>query len=555
MGSPPPPAADAAAARTWAPDLIAGLSIAGLLLPEAVAYASIANLPPQTGIIALLAGLAAYTVLGISRYAVVSATSSSAAVLAAAVLSQAGFTESQRLALGFGLVLLTGVSFLLAALARIGNLTDFIARPVLRGFSFGLALVIIIKQLPTLLAVRPHHADLARYVADLASQAGQWNWTSLAVGLVALLLLFALKRWPRVPGSLLVITLGILASVVLDLPGRGVETVGSLAFAVLAPGLPALSGADWLHLGEVAPALMLVLYAESSGSIRAFAVQHGDPQAPNRDLLALGVANLVSGLLQGMPVGAGYSATSANEAAGARSKWAAATALLAVGVILLTLLRFVAFTPAPVLAAIVIHAVSHTLSRRVFAPYFAWRRDRFVLFSAILAVLVLGVLDGLLVAVAISLALMLRRLARSDIVELGRLDQGHDFVDRRAHDGAAAVPGVLVLRPEEPLFFANAERVLVLVRTALARRPDARALVLSLEQTPDLDTTTIEALGALARDVAAQGRRLVLARLTEEPAAILERARLPGLPAAAIHNFSVDDAVGTAQTGSGPAGA
>jgi MFS superfamily sulfate permease-like transporter len=524
-------------------DLVAGLSIAGLLLPEAVAYSSIANLPAEAGIMALLVGLAVYSIFGTSRYAIVSATSSSAAVLAAAVLAQAGGSAPLRIALGFGLVILTGVFFLVAAFARVGSLSDFIAKPVLRGFSVGLALVIITKQLPTVLGVAPHHSDMARYVFDLLSQFPQWHVASLLVGVVALLLLFALARWPRLPGALFVIALGIGSSLALDLPRHGVETVGSIAFRVPFPGLPQLGYGDWLQLGEVALALMLVLYAESSGSIRSFAIKHGDPVAPNRDLFALGVANLLSGLLQGMPVGAGYSATSANEAAGAQSRLAAVVAFCAVGAILLTLLRFVAFTPAPVLAAIVIHAVSHTLRFSVLKPYLDWRRDRTVLFGAILAVLVLGVLNGLLAAVAISLIIMLRRLAQSSVAELGRLDGGHDFIDRAAHPNAVAVPEVLVLRPDEPLFFANAERIMTLVRAALRGHPDARALVLSLEQTPDLDTTTLEALSTFAHDVAIQGRPFFLARLTDAPEEILARVNLPDLPASSACFFSVDDAV------------
>jgi MFS superfamily sulfate permease-like transporter len=322
--------------------------------------------------------------------------------------------------------------------------------------------------------------------------------------------------------------------------------VGTIAFSVPLPTLPTLSSGEWLRLGEVAVALMLVLYAESSGSIRSFAVKHGDPVAPNRDLLALGVANLVSGLLQGMPVGAGYSATSANEAAGAQSRLAGAYAFVTVGAILLTLLHYVALTPAPVLAAIVIHAVSHSLRVEVIKPYLTWKRDRTVLFGAILAVLVLGVLDGLLAAVAISLVMMLRRLAQSSIVELGRMSGGHDFVDCKTYSSAAVVPGVLILRPEEPIFFANAERIMALVRAALARRDDVSALVLSLEETPDLDTTTIEALDSLSQEVVKHGRRLYLARLTDAPANLIAQAHLPQLPASAARYFSVDDAVNAA---------
>ena len=506
-------------------DVSAGLSIAGLLLPEAVAYASIGNLAPQAGILALFAGLLCYGALGTSRFAIVSATSSSAAVLAAAMASMPGGTAGHRLMLMAGLVMLTGGFFLLAWVARLGSVTQFIAKPVLRGFSFGLAMVIIVKQLPGVLGVQPPQGDVLHLVPGLLAQAGQWNGRGAALCAAALLLLFLLRRAQRWPAGLIVIALGIGAGRWLDLPGHGVALVGAIDVSLAMPVLPRLTQAEWTRLAELAFALALILYAESYGAIRSFALKHGDPVAPERDLLALGMANVLAGLLQAMPVGAGYSATSANEAAGATSRLAGLVAAAVVGVIVLTLLPLVAFTPVPVLAAVVIHAVSHTLNPVALQPYFAWRRDRLLVLAAIAGVLLFGVLDGLLVAIAISLLLMLRRLSRPGMSVLGRLGESHDYVKLALHRNARAQPELLILRLDEPLFFVNAERSLHLARALVEERTGPlRKVILSLEESPDLDGSSVEALRDFAAFVRQQGLSLALARLKEPAYMVLQLA-------------------------------
>lgn len=529
-------------------DLIAGLSIAGLLLPEAVAYASIGNLPPQTGVIALFAGLLCYGLFGSSRFAIVSATSSSAAVLAAATASIANGDAGLRFTLAIGLVMITGLFFLLAGLARMGNITDFIAKPVLHGFAFGLAIVIILKQCASVVGVHPPDGDMLRFVPALLSQIAFWNPAGIAVGAVALALLFLLAHFKRMPGGLIVILLGIAAGKWLDLPHYGVGLVGAIHLELATPTLPLLSRSEWLRLGELGFAMVMILYAESYGAIRGFAIKHGDPISPNRDLLALGASNLLSGLFHGMPVGAGYSATSANEAAGAMSRLAGWIAALVVLAIVLTLLPSLALLPEPVLAAIVIHAVSHTLRPAIFRPYFAWRRDRLLIIVSVTGVLLLGVLDGLLAAVGISLLLMLQRFSESGISVLGRLGQGHDFVNMALHPEAQAVAGIIILRPDEPLFFANAERILSQARqTIAAAGPSVHTVILSLEESPDLDSSSLEALLDFFRFVSDQEKRLLLARLKEPVLDILKLIAPAGTAASSFSGLSVDDAVHIAQ--------
>jgi high affinity sulfate transporter 1 len=527
------------------PDLIAGLSIAGLLVPEAVAYSGIAALPPQYGVIALLAGLVCYGLIGTSRFAVVSATSSSAAVLAAATLAMAGGDVGLRLALASGLVVLTGAFFMAAGLARFGAISDFIAKPVLRGFAFGLAIVIIIKQLPKIVGVSSPAGNILNSAFDLVSQIGDWNPAGVVTGFAALALLLVLRPYQRIPSSLLVIVLGIAAQQMYGLERHGVALVGSIHLQLQVPVLPDLAWNEWLRLGELAFALMFVLYAESYSSIRSFALKHGDDFFANRELVALGVANLASGLFQGMPVGAGYSGTSANEAAGAQSRlagWIAAAVVLA---IVLTLLPFVALTPEPILAAIVINAVSHTLNPGALRLYFRWRRDRLVAVAAVAAVLMLGILDGLLAAVGVSLLMTLRDLSEPKVSILGRLDQGHDFVNVKLHPEAIQTPGLLIVRPDEPLFFANADRMFAFILQQIeASGGDAiHTVIVSLEESPDLDGTCIEALEEFARHLAEHGMKLLLARLKEPVLAVLGHAAIPTLPARALTNWSVDDAV------------
>ncbi|WP_017736112.1 SulP family inorganic anion transporter [Pseudomonas sp. CBZ-4] len=545
MNTQTPPAIVASSTRTQ--DLLAGLSIAGLLLPEAVAYSSIAALPPQAGVIALFAGLLCYGLLGTSRFAIVSATSSSAAVLAAATASLAGDDPALRLSLAFGLVLVTGVFFLLAGLFKLGGVTSFIAKPVSRGFAFGLALTIILKQLAGVVGVHLSDNNLIRFLPQLLEQWPSWNWPAALVAVVALGVLWLCARIPRLPGGLLVVVLGIVAGQYLNLEGHGVGLIGMIDLRLELGHFPVLPFADWLRLGELAFALVMILYAESYGSISSFALKHGDRVSSNRDLLALGAANLVSGLFHGMPAGAGYSATSANEAAGAGSRLAGIVAAFVVLVIVLTVLPYVALTPEPVLAAIVIYALGRGLSLQPLGRYFIWRRDRLLVICAVAAVLVLGVLDGLLLAVAISVVLMLRQMSSADIQVLGRLGDSHDFVDQQHHADASPVPGVLIVRPSEALFFANAERILG-AALRLMRQSSVEVVVLSLEESPNLDGTSIEALAAFFAQVRAEGKRLVLARVRHGAREVLQGLPEALPPQVLLSGLSVDGAVQLAKS-------
>lgn len=533
--------------QSW-PDLLAGISATGLLLPQALAYSSIGNLPAQAGIIALLAGLLCYGLLGSSRFALVSPTSSSAVVLAAATASIAAGNTARQMALAGGLVIAGGVIFLIAALARMGSITDFIARPVLRGFTFGLAIIIIIKQMSIIVGVHSGYDNLFYFMMDLANQFHRWNIACITIAALTLLCLFVLGKIRNLPGGIVVIAAGILAGIWIDLPAMGVPLIGSIRSGITQIRFPSLSLMEWIELFELASAMVFILYAESYGSIRSTAMKHGDPISPNRDLFALGIANLVSGLFQCMPVGAGYSATAANETCGAKTRMSGIFALLVTLAVLATALPYIERIPQPVLAGIVVYTMLIALKPSDFAIYFAWKNDRLIAVASILAVLFLGVLQGLLVAVAISLVIMLRQISASTLSKLGRLGQSHDFVSLAAFSEARPVPGILILRPEEGIFFANAERVLQQARQILASENEpVNTVILSLELTDDLDTTSIEALRDFFLFIESQQKQLVLARLKDPVHSMLKRSLAETFPNIPMSQLSVARAVSLAQ--------
>ena len=529
-----------------AADVLAALSIAGLLLAQAVAYSQLANLPPQAGVIGLFAGLICYGLLGRSRFAIVSATSSSAAVMAAATTALGAGDVPTRVLLASILVPCTGVAFVLAGSARLGAISNLIARPVLRGFAFGLALVIGVNQIPALCGLHTHSSGFFALVLEVARVLAAANPAALSCGLVALAGLFVLERVRRVPGALVVIVAGTAASG--WLAAHGVALLGAIHLSLDPPRLLLPTHPNWPQTIEFALALMFILYAESYSSIRTFALKHDETVQPNRDLIALGVANLVSGLFHGTPVGAGYAGSSANDTAGAQSRASGLFAAVIILALVLLCLPYIERIPQPVLAAVVIHAVSKSLRLGPLQTYFLWRRDRLITVTAVLAVLVFGMLNGLLFAIAFSLAMLLQTLARPRLSELGRLG-AHDYVSLERFPKAARTADVLVLRPEEPLLFANADPVLALARLKVQHVPSPKLVILSLEESPDLDGSSLESLAEFSAWLHKRQVELRLARLKDGARDALLRAGFPQLPAAALEYWSVDDAVRGDPTG------
>ena len=520
-------------------DLIAGLAIAALMLPEAVAYGGIAGLPPQPAIFAAIAGCLAYALVGRSRFAIVSPTSSSAAILGAtlALLPGDAGTRAAMTALVVGLV---GVLFLIAGVARLGGLAGFISRPVLHGFAIGLAITIILRQVPVIIGVPVAAPDLFHLLVAIARAYPQWHGVSIAVGFAALALLLGLRRVPAIPEALVVLVAGIAASILLGLSGRGVAVVGPIQLSFARLHLANLAWGDVSRLVQFTVPLVLILFAESWGTMRTLALRHGDRIDPDVELRALGAANLASALVQGMPVGAGFSAGSANEAAGARSRLAAVSAALTLAALILLARPLIAMLPKPVLAAVVVAALTHALDPKPIVRLWRLGRDYTIAAGAAIAVLWFGILDGMLIAILLSLAAMVRRLATPALTPLGRLGE-HAYVDLSRHPEAVTPPGIAIWRPAEPLFFANADAVLHAVGREIQNGPAPRALVLSLEETFDLDSSALDALLEFDESMGKAGIRLQLARVHDHVRDVLGLAGAADLLARC--SYSVDDAV------------
>lgn len=530
-------------ARVPVHDLLAGLSVAGLMVPEAVAYAAIAGLAPGRALVAGIAGGLAYAALGRSRFAIVSPTSSSAVILAAAVGTLAT-TAAARDEMATALTLAVGVMFAGLALFRLGSLAGFVSRPVLRGFAFGLAITIIVKQLPKLAGVSVPSGSIGFVILDLCQRMADWHWASIVIGLSALMALLFMRRARNLPGAVIVIAVGIGLSLLVDLPRLGIALAGPAPIAVPRLALP-LAFDAWAHIMQLAAPITLIIFAESWGTMRNLALRHGDTLAPNRELGAIGAANCAAALVQGMPIGAGFSGCSANEAAGATSRWAAVTASLSVLVLALFAGRLIARIPEPVLAAIVIAALTHALSPAPFVRLFRIDRDQWIGLAAAAGVLALGVLNGMLVAIALSITELLYRLSHPTVSELGQVSE-HDFVDLVRHPEASRLAGVAIFRPNAPLFFANAEASLRAIGDALRSRPEP-VLVVSLEESSDLDSTAVEALTEFAQAQRVQKRKLILARAHDRARDVLEAAGQIDL--ARGSTFSVADAARLATGG------
>ncbi|MBD9356283.1 SulP family inorganic anion transporter [Methylomonas albis] len=496
-------------------DFIAGLSVAFILLPEAVAYAGIAHLPIQAAITGAIVGLFSYGCVGGSPFAVVAPTSSAAALLAAVVLSLR--PDNSHLAAGFGaaLVILTGIGLMIFAKAGLGRLSAFVSRPVLRGFSFALAITIIIKQLPLLVGLSVHGSAPLPLLIEVAAHTHDWSIWSATFGFSALLILAILKYWPFVPGAFLVLMTGIILSNRLDLGDLQVATVGVVSIKMPELNMPGIALEQWLQLAEMAFGLMIIIVAESWGSIRSLSLKHGEAVEPNRELSALGIANLFSGLLQGMPVGAGFSASSASESAGAQTKLAGICAAMVLLVMATLGQHWIGDIPETLVAAAVINALSHALNPMALIRLWRMDRDQYLAIAAVAAVLAFGVLHGMLIAIGLSLAAAIRSFSQPLVRELAELDDTRDYVDRQNHPNSKIRPNILILRPEEPLFFASVEGVLSESLKRLQARDDVRILIISLEETANLDSTTLECLAEFVDQLKHRQTILLLARVKD----------------------------------------
>jgi sulfate permease, SulP family len=506
--------------RSWLRlDVIAGATIWGLLVPEMIAYAGLAGLPPQAGLYTLLASLAAYAIFGTSRHLVAAGTSASAVLLASTVIALSPAGTDGYAVDAAALVLICSVFFVVAGLLRLGFIAQFLSRPVMEGFVFGLAIFVTVKQLPKLFGIEAGGGDTIRQLGHVLRNLGDTNGPTLAVGVGALALLFVGERWfPRVPGGLLALVLGIGVSAAFNLSEHGVAIVGTVPSGLPSVSIPHPPASHLFSLCAGAAGLLLVIYSESLGAAQNFATKHGYEIDANQELIAIGVANLGSGAIGGLPAGGSLSQSAVNESAGARSEVSPLVATVLALVTVLCLTPVFKDLPEAVLAALIIHAVSHLWKIAEFRLYRRLQPLEYGIGVVTLAgVITIDVLPGLVIGVVSMLLLVVYQASRPHVSVLGRVPGvrgAYGDVDR--HPDYERVPGVLVLRLEAPLFYANASPVADAVKRLVGENePPPRAVVLDFGPNAHLDITSAETLVELVKSLHAAGIDFALAEMTK----------------------------------------
>ena len=510
-------------------DVIAGVTVWGLLVPEMIAYSGLAGLPPQAGLYTLLATLAAYAVFGTSRHVVVAGTSA-AAVLLASTVGDLALNHDDYLANSAALVLFVGGLFLLAGVCRLGFIAQFLSRPVVAGFVFGLAIFVTVKQLPKLLGIEGGEGDTLRQLAHVITHLGDTSGATLAVGACALVLLFGVERFvPKVPGGLVALVAGIVISGALDLASHGVAIVGKVPSGLPSVGVPDVPSENIPALMAAAAGMLLVIYSESLGAAQNFATKYDYEIDPNQELIALGVANAGSGFVGGLAAGGSLSQSAVNEGAGAKSEASSLVAALLMVVTVLVLMPVFKNLPEAVLAALIIHAVSHLWKVKEFRRYYAERRIEALLgIATLLGVITIDVLPGLVIGVVSMLLLVVYNASRPHIGVLARVPgRPGAFGDVDRHPDYERIPGLLVLRLESPLFYANAVQVRDRVKYLVGvSNPLPRAVVLEAGATVDLDITSAEALEQLVTQLRAADIDFALADIRQPMIRQLQRTGL-----------------------------
>lgn len=503
--------------RAWLRgDILAGLTVLALLIPEGMAYAEIAGMPPQTAFYAAPIGLFLYAVFGTSRQLVVAVSAAIATMSAAAVGPLAAAGSAEYAAFTAGLALLAGLVSILAGLFKLGRIASFFSESVLAGFVTGLALTIAIKQVPKIFGFESGHGNFWERSYDILIHLAETHFLTMAVGLISIALLLLLEhRFHKLPAALIVMLLGILLSSLFAFDQRGLHVVGEIPAGLAPPRLPGLSFDQWLLLLPAAFGLALVNFAEAYGPARSFAAKHRYEITTNQELVGLGSANFGAGLFQGFPIGSSLSKSAANDRAGAKTPVSLIVCAVLTALVALFFTPLFAPLPEAVLAAVVVVAITGMVKVKAIRRLYQLNRFDFALaIVAMLGVLTFEALEGLLIAVILSLLALVWRASQSKLSVLGREPGRFVFSDTRRHPENRTIPGLLILRPDEGLFFANADALRSeIVAQVDDAQPQLRVVLLDLEMSNQLDVPSMDMLLELKKEMDNRDTELWLSRL------------------------------------------
>ena len=526
-----PPAQWLAAYRAqWLPrDAIAGVTLAAYGIPVSLAYASLAGLPPQYGIYCYLVGGLFYAFFGSSRQLAIGPTSAISMLVGVTVAGMANGDPARWADIAALTAIVIAVMCLLGWILRASSLVNFISETILLGFKAGAALTIAMTQLPKLFGVKGGGEHFFERIAILGGQLPETNLAVLAFGVAAVVtLLLGEKFLPGRPIALFVVVLSIVVLSVTPLADLGFKIVGALPTGLPEFHLPGLRLKDVDGVIPLAFACLLLAYVESVSAARALAQAHGDEIDPRQELLGLGAANLGAALFQAYPVAGGLSQSSVNDKAGAKTPLALVFASATIALCLMYLTALLANLPNVVLAAIVLVAVKGLINVKEMRH--VWRVSRYEFFVSMIAfaaVLLLGILNGVIVAVIASLLLLIRRTAHPHVAFLGNIPGTRGYSDMERNPDNEAVPGALVFRVEASLLYFNVEHVrdAVWQRIRTATEP-LRLVVCDLSTSPAVDLAGVRMLAQLHAELKAAGIRL---RLVSAHAAVRDILRAEGL--------------------------
>lgn len=515
--------------RSWLRgDLIAGVTVAALIVPKNLGYAGIAGIPLQNGLYAAAAGALVYGILGSCRQISMGPSSGLAAVAASAVLA-AGITSEQDVAsFVAGITLASGILFLLLAVLKMGWIAQFLSRAVVTGFLFGAAIDVVIGELPKLTGTEVTGSNPIQELRSWLGTLGEAHPTTVLVGVIALVVVFGLKAVaPRVPGALVLVVGGLLAAAVFDLGAKGVALVGDVP-----SGLPSAEIPDgqlmWDNMGTVAlaaVALVLIGFSQTAGDARAFAAKHRYQIDINQESIAQSFANMAAGVFKGMPVSTSLSASSLNDHSGAKTGLASLTSGVTVLLTLLFLAPLFSILPKPVLAALIIEAVVMGMMnvpemRRLARVQ---RFDFWIAVAAIVGTLIFGVLAGVIIGIGLSLIWLVGVATHPEMPSLGRERGTQVFREVEEHPDDEVVPGVAVIRFDGGLFFATADALEDRLRETIHSTPGLTGIVLDCGGINFVDSQGAAKMADIADLAREAGVTLRLARLKPAVRATLAR--------------------------------
>ena len=512
------------------PDLVAGLTTAVMLVPQAMGYALLAGLPPIHGLYAAVAPLMFYAVLGTSRHLAVGPVAMDSILVAGAVGAIATVGTENYILVAAALGMMVGAIQAGLGFLRAGFLVNFLSRPVVAGFTAAAALIIAASQLGHLLGVDlPRTYHVHRVIWGAIQSVSDWSWPTLTIGALSIAaLVVSKKRFPRVPAALLVVVATTLAVWALGLSNQGVSIVGEVPAGLPGFSLPSIDPEVLTQLIPAAATIALVSFMEAISVGRVFAQAHRYDIHPNRELIALGFANLAGGATGGYPIAGGFSRSAVNVRAGARTQLAALVTCAVVVITLLAFTRAFFYLPKAALSAIIVAAVAGLIDIPGAAEVYRVKRaDFYLLVLTFVATLSLGIQWGILVGVAASVLLFLVRTTRPYFAVLGRIPESQTYLNAARHPHAETMPGIILVRVDAQFYFGNVSFLKETVR-ALVRDSETpvRFFVLEAAGVNDLDSAAAATLAELDEELAAQGVRLVLTRIKGPVRDVLHRSGL-----------------------------